>query len=135
VGRPIAGHTRLETEGLIGFFVHILVLRTDGSGDPTFREFLKRVEKVALEAYDHQEIPFEKLVEELQPRRDPARNPLFQIAFALQNFPPSELSNASIKVTRVTTLKSPIRFDLEVHFEETEHSLKGLFIYNTALFQ
>ena len=82
VGTPIAGRTRVEVEGLIGFFVNMLVLRTDASGDPTFRELLKRVKKVALGSYTHKDIPFDKVVEELHPRRDPSRNPLFQVLFA-----------------------------------------------------
>ena len=89
VAAPTAGRTRTELEPLIGFFVNMLVLRTDTSGDPTFRELLGRVSKVALDAFANQEVPFEKLVEELHPHRDPSRNPLFQIVFAFQNVPHS----------------------------------------------
>jgi amino acid adenylation domain-containing protein len=134
VGSPIANRNHAEVEGLIGFFVNTLLMRTDTSGNPTFRELLGRVQLTALGAYAHQDLPFEKLVEELRPERDLSRNPLFQVMFALQNVPVSNLQFTGLTVDRMELQVSRTRFDLEVHLREDSEGLGGVFIYNTDLF-
>ena len=134
VGTPIAGRTRPETEGLIGFFVNTLVLRTDLSGEPTFRELLARVRKVALDAYDHQDLPFEKLVQELNPDRSLSQNPLFQVMFTFNNASESVLRLRGTKVTRFEMSSGVTKFDLSAHVTEKNNALSISFLYNTDLF-
>ena len=134
VGTPIANRNRAEIEGLIGFFVNTLVMRTDTSGDPAFRELLKRVRKTALGAYAHQDLPFEKLIMELQPERDLSRNPLIQVMFALQNFPFSDLDLTGLAIGKIEIKGTSTKFDLEIYLRETEEGLKGELVYNTDLF-
>ncbi|NJR61408.1 MAG: amino acid adenylation domain-containing protein [Cyanobacteria bacterium CRU_2_1] len=126
IGSPVANRHRSELEGLIGFFVNSLVLRTDLSGNPTVRELLGRVREVALEAYMHQDLPFEKLVEELDPERDLSRNPLFQVAFALQNAPMQPLALPGITLEPTQLESATTRFDLEIHLWEPAHGLRSL---------
>ncbi|HEY9881711.1 MAG TPA: amino acid adenylation domain-containing protein [Leptolyngbyaceae cyanobacterium] len=126
VGSPIANRHRSELEGLIGFFVNSLVMRSQLSGDLTFRELLAQVRNVALEAYAHQDLPFEKLVDELDPERDLGRNPLFQVAFALQNAPMQSLELPGLTLKPCPLESGSTRFDLEVHLWEPTHGLRSL---------
>ncbi|MFD7716353.1 amino acid adenylation domain-containing protein [Streptomyces sp. NPDC059814] len=136
VGTPIAGRNRAETEDLIGFFVNTLVLRTDLSGDPAFTELLARVKDAALGAYDHQDLPFERLVEELAPDRDLSRNPLFQTLFALQNTPGADAW--SLPGLTAEPIESPVRdakFDLSMYLAEADDgTLDGAIVYAGDLF-
>ena len=135
VGSPIANRNRVEVEGLIGFFVNTLVLRTELSGDPSFRELLGRVREVALGAYAHQDLPFEKLVEELQLERDLSRNPLFQVMFVLQNAPISALEFRGLSLTPLEVHNGTAKLDLTLALEETSEGIKGGVEYNTDLFE
>jgi amino acid adenylation domain-containing protein len=130
VGTPVANRTRVETEGLIGFFVNTLVLRTDLGGDPDFLDALERTRKVSLDALGHQELPFEKLVEEIRPERDLSHNPLFQVMFALQN------QNAALEIesTAPQFTVGTSKFDLTLSTAETTSGLHAVFEYNSALF-
>lgn len=134
VGSPVANRDRTEIEGLIGFFVSTLVLRTDLSGDPTFRELLARVREVSLAAYAHQQLPFEKLVEVLRPQRSASYSPLFQVMFALQNGNPQSLTLTGLTVESLATHRETAKFDLSIVCDEDSQALKVLAIYNTDLF-
>ncbi|WP_341530410.1 amino acid adenylation domain-containing protein [Nostoc sp. UHCC 0302] len=134
VGSSIANRNRAELEGLLGLFVNNLVLRNNLSGNPTFRELLGRVREVTLNAYAHQDLPFEKLVEELQPERDLSRNPLFQVMFILQNAPDfvEEVSGLTLRSLEIDHGTS--EFDISVSISESEQELSGFWEYNTDLF-
>ncbi|MEV5735713.1 amino acid adenylation domain-containing protein [Streptomyces sp. NPDC052292] len=136
VGTPIAGRNRAEIENMLGFFVNTLVMRTDLSGDPTFTELLARVKDTALGAYDHQDLPFERLVEELAPQRDLSRNPLFQTMFVLQNTPDSrswELPGLTVRQLDVSAQDS--KFDFTFYTTEAaDGALDGTVVYSTDLF-
>lgn len=134
VGSPIAGRNRPEIEGLIGFFINTLVLRTDLSEEPTFRELLGRVREVCLGAYDHQDLPFEKLVEELQPPRVPSRNPLFDVMFVLQNTPGAALKLEKVTAQLITVERDVAKNDLALELTEAQDGLRGLIEYNTEMF-
>ncbi|MBP5972479.1 amino acid adenylation domain-containing protein [Brasilonema sp. CT11] len=134
VGTPIANRNRSEIEGLIGFFVNTLVLRTDVSGNPSFSELLVRVREMALLAYAHQDLPFEMLVEALQPERNLSHTPLFQVMFVLHNTPMSEVEFAGLSVSPLVGERTTAKFDLTLAMENTSIGLVGVWEYNTDLF-
>lgn len=134
VGMPIAGRTQLELENLIGFFVNTLVLRTEAGGNPTFRTFLARVRQTALGAYDHQDLPFEKLVEALASERSTSHTPLFQVLFALQNASQSDLGLPGLTIERLAIESDTAKFDLALAIKDTEQGLHVEAEYATDLF-
>ncbi|WP_298917494.1 non-ribosomal peptide synthetase [uncultured Nostoc sp.] len=134
VGSPIASRNRAEIESLIGFFVNVLVLRTSLDGIPNFRELLQRVKATALEAYTHQDLPFEKLVEALQPERHLSYNPLFQVMFVLQNVPLPKPNLLDMDITIIEGFNDTAKFDLTLFIEDREQGLIATLEYNTALF-
>src|SRR5215216_838270 len=135
VGSSIAGRNWLETEGLIGFFLNTLVLRSDLSGDPSFRELLGRVRQVTLDAYSNQEIPVEMLLEALQPERQGDQNPLFQVMFILQNTPMPSLEFAGLKLRPIDFDSGTAKFDLTLDLAEGAEGLKGWLEYSSDLFE
>ncbi|MFY0565974.1 non-ribosomal peptide synthase/polyketide synthase [Archangium lansingense] len=134
VGSPIAGRRLSELEGLIGFFVNTLVLRTRLEGNPTFRELLQRVRETTLGAYAHQDLPFEKLVEELQPERNLSHSPLFQVWFMLDKPRLSDFSSAGLEMSAQEPDTGISRFNLTLLLSDTAEGLSGSFDYNTDLF-
>ena len=135
IGSLIANRDRVELESLIGFFVNTLVLRTDLSDDPSFRELLARVREVTLGAYEHQDVPYEKLLEELRPPRDLSRNPLFQVMCVLHNTPQQALELPGLTVHPLEIDPGTARFDVTLEFWETSEGLRGRFEYSTNLFE
>jgi len=134
VGTPIANRNRAETESLIGFFVNTLIFRTRLSEQMTFRELLGQVREVALEAYAHQDLPFEKLVEELQPERSLSHSPVFQVMLDLQNAPMHDLELHGLRLTPLPFDSLMAKFDLVLTIGETDGRLSGQLEYNTDLF-
>src|SRR5215212_1454241 len=134
VGSPIANRHRQELENLIGFFVNTLAMRTDLSGNPTFEELLKRVRETALDAYANQDLPFEYLVEHLQPNRDLSHSPLVQVVLVLENTPEHELELPDLVVTPLKYQADTAKFDLTLYFDEADSELEGTLEYNTDLF-
>ena len=133
-GSPIANRTRSEIESLIGFFVNALVLRTSVDGEATVRQMIGRVRETCLGAYAHQDVPFEQLVEELQPERDLSRQPLFQVMFILQNLPQDISVSTGLTLKPVEVESTTAKFDLSFFWAEGE-SLMGSIEYNTDLFE
>jgi alpha-ketoglutarate-dependent taurine dioxygenase len=134
VGTDVANRTRAETEGLIGFFVNLLVLRINLSGNPRFREVLRRLRKTALEAYAHQELPFDKLIEVLRPERSLGQFPLVQVLFVFQNLPKQVFRIADLKLTSLEYDNGTSKFDLGVFVRQKEDDLVFSWVYKTDLF-
>ncbi len=134
IGSPIANRNSKEIEGLIGFFVNTLALRFDLSQELTFEALLAQVRQVAKDAYDHQDLPFEMLVKQLQVERNLDRNPLVQVVFAFQNAPTSVWDLPGLRVEDVAWDLDSVRVDLEVHLWETPSGIEGVFYYNRDLF-
>jgi len=140
VGSPLAHRNHLDTENLIGFFVNTLVMRCRMNGDDTFVDHLRQMRETTLAGYAHQDLPFERLVEELDPERDASSNPLIQVIFALQNAPSSRQQLSEMVIEPLEYLVATTRFDLELHLWENEpleiedNGLHGILVYDTALF-
>ncbi len=134
LGSAIANRTRPEVQGLIGFFVNTLVLRTDLSGDPAFRELLQRVRETALGAFAHQDLPFEMLVETLQPQRNLSYTPIFQVGFDLQEVPIRNFELTELKLMPVHAHAGTAAFDMLVSINQSPGKLSGSIEYNTDLF-
>ncbi len=134
IGTAIAGRQRAELEKLIGFFINTLVIRTDLRGNPSFRELVGRVREAMLGAYAHQDVPFEKLVEEIQPERSLGNNPLFQVQMVMQNLPGGRMPLEGLYLEWFEVEEVSAKFDLSLVLAEVEKGMKGTFLYNTDLF-
>src|SRR6185369_5203095 len=134
VGTNIANRNRIETESMIGFFVNMLVLRTRLSEDQSFRQLLGQVRNTTLDAYAHQDVPFEKIVEELRPERDLSRSPFFQVVFTLQNTPPRALKLSGLDITGVPIELGATTYDLIFNMRDTGQGLIASMTYNKNLF-
>ena len=134
IGTPVANRNRTEIEGLIGFFVNTLALRTNLSDDPGFQDLLLQVRAMTLGAFAHQDLPFEKLVEELKPERNLSQNPLVQVMFVLQNAPLPALEFSGLTLNPLDIDNGTAKFDLTLMMMETEQGLKGVYEYNSDLF-
>jgi amino acid adenylation domain-containing protein len=135
IGSPVANRMRSEVESLIGMFVNLLILRIDASGDPTFRELLKRVKRASLQAYQSQDVPFEKIVESLARERDTSRNPLVQVMFQFQNTPSAEIDAASLKWENTELPAEGTPFEVLFSVNERVGGLGGMVKYSTDLYR
>jgi amino acid adenylation domain-containing protein len=134
VGIPVANRTRVELEGLIGLLLNTLVVRTDLDGEGDFRHLLAQTRKNSLAAFAHQDLPFEKLVEEMKIERVMSRSPLFQVLFTFQNVPPSAMDTRDLVLSRYEVLEGTSREDLELNLRDTGAGLGGWFAYDVGLF-
>ncbi|AOJ36098.1 non-ribosomal peptide synthetase [Burkholderia metallica] len=138
IGTPVAGRTDRLVEGLIGFFVNTLVLRTDVSGNPTFRQLLARAKETTVQAYAHQDLPFERLVEELKPVRTRSVPPVFQVLLALHNYPEEGLNLPGMRLEHLDSgfaTAHAAKRDLSLHLTESADGLHGVLVYSTDLFE
>ncbi|MBH8561813.1 condensation protein [Nostoc sp. CENA67] len=135
VGTDIANRNQLETKGLIGFFVNQLVLRTNLSDNPSFKDLLKQVRQTTLDAYVHQDLPFDKLVEVLNPKRNLSQTPLFQVKLVLENTQNHTFDFLGLKITPINLIKQAVQFDLLLELTEFEQGLFGLWEYNTDMYE
>src|SRR5207248_4543691 len=132
VGTPIAGRTRTETSGLIGFFVNTLVMRSQLNPGTNFRGLLAQVRQKTLEAHEHQEVPFEKLVEEIRPERDLTRSPLFQVMFSFLNTPMSESELPGLKLSGLSAPLGIEKFEMSLFAGEHQGRIRGSLSYRTS---
>jgi amino acid adenylation domain-containing protein len=135
IGTPVAGRTQRALEPIFGFFINSLVLRTDLSGDPNFIDVVERVKHTALDAYSHQDVPFEMLVEMLRPERTLSHSPLFQISFTFHNHEHSEVDIEGLELHALPGEGQQSRYDIELHMTETDTGIHIRWVYATSLFE
>jgi len=135
LGTDIANRTTAETEQMIGFFINLLPVHTDLSGDPSFRELLSRVREVALGAYAHQDIPFDKLVQDLQPERSQSHNPIVQALFVMQNAPRQQRELPGLELSPFPVPLTRSKFDLAVFMSDNRTEMGQNWVYSTELFE
>ena len=135
VGTDVANRSTAETEAMIGFFVNLLAVRTDLSGNPTFRELMGRIRESLLDGYAHQEVPFAKIVQELQPERSTSHSPIVQVLFVMQNTPRVKPRFAGLELGGFDVPVTSSKFDIAVFMAEKADELHGYWVYSTDLFE